>query len=173
MTSRCSAASSPGRAIAGAVRGRRAAQHRRPPRGHLSRAAHYICTRLLAARSAARIPRRASSNDAAELLATRDANWEARLVAYWQARDHFLELGRNVRPAPDVREMLAQVREPLLSVLRISPDFRPAYDPLLRMAYGIAPRDAGMARELLAQLVREQPDRPEAAEAMRELGPSP
>ena len=34
--------------------------------------------------------------------------------------------------------MLAQVREPLLSVLRISPDFRPAYDPLLSMAAALA-----------------------------------
>jgi spermidine synthase len=108
-------------------------------------------------------------NDPAELLATRDANWEPRLVAYWQARDRYLELGRDVRPTMDVREMLAQVREPLLSVLHISPDFRPAYDPLLRMAFGIAPQDSSTARALLTQLVREQPERPEAAEALRAL----
>jgi len=65
------------------------------------------------------------------------------------------------------------VRAPLLSVLRISPDFRPAYDPLLRMAYGLAPSDSGAARELLAQLVREQPARPEASEALRALNASP
>ena len=89
-------------------------------------------------------------------------------------RDRLLEfLGRDVRPTPDVREMLAQVREPLLSVLHISPDFRPAYDPLLRMAFGIAPEDSGTARELLAQLVREQPERPEAAEALRTLAATP
>ena len=46
-----------------------------------------------------------------------------------------------------VDEMLAQVREPLLSVLRISPDFRPAYDPLLRMATALARGDrSGGAR---------------------------
>jgi len=108
-------------------------------------------------------------SDPDELLASRDANWEPRLVAYWQARNRYLALGRDVRPTSDVLVMLAQVRDPLLSVLHISPDFRPAYDPLLRMAYGIAPRDSGTARALLTQLVREQPARPEAAEALREL----
>ncbi|HEY6126179.1 MAG TPA: fused MFS/spermidine synthase [Steroidobacteraceae bacterium] len=112
-------------------------------------------------------------SDSTELFETRDANHEARLAAYWQARDRFLEVGRNVQPTQDVQQMLAQVRDPLLSVLHISPDFRPAYDPLLRMAYGMATRDSGAARELLALLVREQPARPEAAEALRALGASP
>lgn len=42
--------------------------------------------------------------------------------------------GRDVRPAADVRTMLVQVRALLLAVLRISLDFRPAYEPLARMA---------------------------------------
>jgi spermidine synthase len=74
-----------------------------------------------------------------------------------------------VKPTYDARAMLAQVRDPLLSVLHISPDFRPAYDPLLRMAYGIAPSDSAAARSLLTQLKEEQPARPEAAEALRAL----
>ena len=57
-----------------------------------------------------------------------------RLAAYWAARKRFIEAGRGVRPSGDVQAMLAQVRLPLLAVLRQSPDFRPAYDPLLRMA---------------------------------------
>jgi spermidine synthase len=108
----------------------------------------------------------------AELLVSSDAQWTQRLAAYWQARNRYLELGRDVRPTYDARAMLAQVREPLLSVLRISPDFRPAYDPLLRMAYGIAPSDTAAARALLTQLEREQPARPEAAEALRALDAS-
>ena len=67
------------------------------------------------------------------------------------------------------REMLAQVREPLLSVLRISPDFRPAYDPLLRMAHGISASDAAAARALFTELATLQPARAEAAEALRTL----
>ena len=51
--------------------------------------------------------------ESARATATRTGS--ARLVAYWQARDRYLELGRDVRPTFDVREMLAQVRDPLLS----------------------------------------------------------
>jgi spermidine synthase len=108
-------------------------------------------------------------NDPAELMTGGGAEWTRRLVAYWQARDRYLKLGRDVRPTPDVREMLAQVRDPLLAVLHTSPDFRPAYDPLLRMAYGIAQTDSSAARALLTRLVQEQPSRPEAAEGLRRL----
>ena len=101
-----------------------------------------------------------------------DPVWQRRLAAYWAARDRYLESGRDVRPTSDVRDMLAQVREPLLSVLQISPDFRPAYDPLLRMAQGIAASDSAAARELLAQLEHEQPARPEAREALRAMSAS-
>ncbi len=108
-----------------------------------------------------------------ELLAAGDPVWKQRLAAYWQARDRYLALGRNVRPTFDAREMLAQVQEPLLSVLTISPDFRPAYDPLLRLAHGVAASDSRAARVLFTQLARTQPARPEAAEALRALDVSP
>lgn len=109
-----------------------------------------------------------------ELLASRDhqpvdAAWGLRLAAYWAARDRFIEAGRDVRPASDVQRMLAQVREPLLSVLQVSPEFRPAYDPLLRMATALGRIDVAAARELLAELQRVQPSRPEAAQALRDL----
>lgn len=90
-------------------------------------------------------------------------DFERRLAAYWLARDHFIESGRNVRPSARVEDMLAQVREPLLSVLRISPDFRPAYDPLLAMAQALASSDVVGARELLSELSRLQPARAEAS----------
>jgi spermidine synthase len=48
------------------------------------------------------------------------------------------------------------VREPLLGVLRISPDFKPAYDPLLRMANALNERDPAAAHALLADLERVQ-----------------
>lgn len=81
-----------------------------------------------------------------------DASWKARLAAYAAARDQFLEAGRNVRASPDAARMLATVREPLLAVLRVSPDFRPAYDPLRRLAAAIAPSDPEAASALLAEL---------------------
>jgi spermidine synthase len=98
-----------------------------------------------------------------------DADWTARLRAYWSARDRFIEAGRDVRPSADVSRMLAQVREPLLGVLRTSPDFRPAYDPLLRMASALSTTDVSAARSLLTQLEATQPLRPEASEVLRSL----
>ena len=56
-----------------------------------------------------------------------------------------------------------------LDVLRISPDFRPAYDPLLRMAVALADSDPTAARTLLDELQRLQPARPEALLALRVL----
>jgi len=100
--------------------------------------------------------------------ASPDAAWPPRLAAYWAARDRFLEAGRVVQPTSDVNRMLAQVREPLLSVLRISPDFRPAYDPLLRMALFLGHSDPVASGVLLGELAQAQPARPEAAQALRQ-----
>ncbi|HJW10135.1 MAG TPA: fused MFS/spermidine synthase [Albitalea sp.] len=107
----------------------------------------------------------------AELIDTSaDAGSARRLAAYWGARKRFVAAGRAVRPAADVREMLAQVREPLLAVLRVSPEFRPAYDPLLRMAATLANSDPAAARALLRELAALQPERPEAARLAASLG---
>ena len=92
-----------------------------------------------------------------ELIESTDIGWSARLSAYWSARDRFIEVGRDVQPTADVEQMLAQVREGLLGVLRISPDFRPASDPLLRMAAALDERDPAAARALLADIARVQP----------------
>ena len=98
-----------------------------------------------------------------------DPGWADRLAAYAAARNRFIVAGRDVRPVADPQRMLEQVQAPLLDVLHISPDFRPAYDPLLRMALALAERHPGQARQLLAELARVQPRRPEAAQALREL----
>ena len=105
-----------------------------------------------------------------EVLATpAEPGGPQRVAAYWAARNRFMKIGSAVRPTADVQRMLAQVREPLLSVLRVSPDFRPAYDPLLRMAKALASTDPGAARALLTALAQAQPARPEAAQALRGL----
>ena len=65
--------------------------------------------------------------------------------------------------------MLRQVREPLLAILRESPDFRPAYDPLLRMAASLARTDPESARALLEQLDAVQPERTDARELLATL----
>lgn len=109
----------------------------------------------------------------APLDAPLDAGWAQRLDAYWRARNRFIDVGRQVQPSADVRQMLAQVGQPLLDVLAISPDFRPAYDPLLRMSLALARTDADAARSLLQTLARLQPARPEAVDALHALSASP
>jgi spermidine synthase len=74
-----------------------------------------------------------------ELLSA-PGGWSPRLAAYWAARNRFIDAGRDVEPSGDVRRMLAQVQAPLLSVLALSPDFRPAYDPLLAMSAAPGPQ---------------------------------
>jgi spermidine synthase len=105
-----------------------------------------------------------------QLLAEpRDTTFEHRLTAYWIARNRFIAAGRDVVPTSDAASMLAQVRGPLLAALRISPEFRPAYDPLFAMALDVAQTDPAAARALLVELHDAQPVRPEAAEALRRL----
>jgi spermidine synthase len=103
-----------------------------------------------------------------------EPGWNGRLHAYWAARNAFLAAGQAVRPVADVRQMLAQVQQPLLAVLRTSPDFRPAYDPLLQMASALARSDGAAARLLLGDLAELQPARPEAGAMLAGLpGPQP
>jgi spermidine synthase len=109
-------------------------------------------------------------SEPSELIAAQPGtDWARRLAAYWQARDRFIASGRDVQPSPRVQDMLAQVREPLLSVLRISPDFRPAYDPLLAMATALARSDIEGARTLLTELTQIQPARAEAPRALASI----
>lgn len=107
--------------------------------------------------------------DTSRLLHQPDQTTAARLQAYGRARDRFLAAGQGVQPSADPGRMLAQVRAPLLEVLGLSPDFRPAYDPLLRLAQAQAARDPAAARILLEELVRLQPDRGEAALALAQM----
>lgn len=105
-----------------------------------------------------------------DLLAGADQEGRRRLAAYWRARSRFIEVGAKVRPNPDARAMLAQVRAPLLDIVRMSPDFRPAYDPLLNMARALGSVDVAQAEALLEALMLAQPARAEAAIARARLG---
>jgi spermidine synthase len=110
----------------------------------------------------------------AELLeAGPDTEWAQRLSAYWRARNRFIEVGQQVKASSDLHEILSQVREPLLSVLQISPDFRPAYDPLLRMATALGRSDRAAAQALLSALEKAQPARDDARQARRALAAAP
>lgn len=110
--------------------------------------------------------------DPAELLDTADPAFEGfaqRLEDYWQARDAYLAAGVNVVPVNDVEAMLEQIADPLLTVLRTSNDFAPAYMPLLEMAYELNAHNPAGSRQLLLALEEAAPARPEAARLRREL----
>ena len=107
------------------------------------------------------------------LAAPVDVDRARRLSAYLAARQRFIAAGQEVRPTADVQQLLAQVQAPLLATLALSPDFRPAYDPLLGMARALARNDAAAARRLLTALVQAQPARPEAGLALRALVEAP
>ncbi len=96
--------------------------------------------------------------DASTLLAQPDAAVASRLTAYAHARSAYLDLGRRTTPSADPAVMLARVGPPLLAVLRLSPDFQPAAEPLRRLAQALAPRDPAAARQLLDALARIRPD---------------
>jgi spermidine synthase len=85
-----------------------------------------------------------------------------RLAGYWRARNRFLKAGVGIGQTADVRQMLSQVQKPLLSIIRESPDFDAAYDPLIGMAQRLNAINPEAAQKLLLELESANPDRPEA-----------
>jgi spermidine synthase len=81
-----------------------------------------------------------------------DQRWEERVSRYRRARNLYLQVGSKVRPVSNLQAMLQQVREPLLSVLRVSPEFRPAFGPLWNMAKALEQQDPAAGQALLAEL---------------------
>lgn len=92
-----------------------------------------------------------------------------RMAAYWSARDAFLFAGEQVVPSLDPARMAAQIQAPLLKVLKMSPEFAPAYAPLLGLARGLYARDPAAAQALLVAMAEVSPGRPEARVLYRRL----
>jgi spermidine synthase len=80
--------------------------------------------------------------------AAQATGWPQRMAAYGDARKRYLDMGRQVRPTPDPQAMLARVEAPLLEVLRGSADFRPAREPLRRLADAVQAADPEAARRV-------------------------
>lgn len=89
---------------------------------------------------------------ATELLRQpRDAEAD-RMQAYWAARRLYLAFGATVRPVADPGEMLRRVQKPLMGLLRQSPEFRPACEPLVAMADALRGSDPARAEAVTAAL---------------------
>jgi spermidine synthase len=82
-----------------------------------------------------------------------------RLDAYWSARARYIEIGLTIQPDPDPLNMLTRLREPLLEILEQSPDFTPAFDPLLSLSRSLIKTAPGVAGEVLnaLSLIRPNP----------------
>jgi len=106
--------------------------------------------------------------DPAELLAApgRDALSE-RLIAYWRARDRFLEAGAALPGDPRGSALIDAAAPGLLDALRLSPEFDPAYGPLIGMAKSLAASDRAAAMRLLREINDAAPSRGEARELLR------
>ena len=76
----------------------------------------------------------------------------ARLEAYWAARAKYLAFGMAVRPNSDPQVMLKQLYLPLLDMVTISPDFRPAFDPLLALAEAVRETDPKLSAQVKSSL---------------------
>ncbi|MCJ0763980.1 fused MFS/spermidine synthase [Variovorax terrae] len=90
--------------------------------------------------------------DAAELLRQPQGPDGLRLQAYWQVRRQYLQFGTTVRPDPDPAVMLGRVEATLLDLLRQSPEFRPACDPLIALGRALVATEPQRVRELRATL---------------------
>ena len=85
---------------------------------------------------------------AADGIASHQGADAARLEAYWAARAKYLAFGMAVRPDPDPRIMLEQLRMPLLDMVTTSPDFRPASEPLLALAEAVRETDPQLSAQV-------------------------
>ena len=116
---------------------------------------------------------RAMQPDPAELLAgapDRDA-LSARLTAYWRARNQFLEAGAALPGEPRGAALIEAASPGLIEALRLSPEFDPAYLPLMGMAKSLFNSDRAAAARLLQQIDQAAPSRKEAKELLlREFG---
>lgn len=90
-------------------------------------------------------------------------NSAQRLQTYWKARASYMALGMRVLPNPDPVVMLEQLREPLLEIMALSPEFRPAAEPLAALAQAVragAPALADQVEDSLQRARKTSPNKP-------------
>ena len=116
----------------------------------------------------------AASRPAADDILAKNAPGEAaqRLEAHWRARVSFLQTGLRLQQRGNMVEFIRQASGPLLRVVRQSPDFGAAYEPLLKMAQALGQKDRFAAMALLQELEEAAPERTEASALRRRMAGS-
>lgn len=106
--------------------------------------------------------------DPAELTTGSQADaLSGRLRDYWRARDRFLEAGAALPGDPRGKALIEAASPGLLEALRLSPEFDPAYGPLMGMARALLGSDRAAAQRLLQDIAAAAPARREAGEMLR------
>jgi spermidine synthase len=115
---------------------------------------------------------RAMRPDPAELLAKpQRAALAERLIAYWRARNLFLEAGAALPGEPRGYALVEAASPGLLAAVRFSPEFDPAYKPLIAMAQSLMASHRPEAVRLLHAIDAAAPSRREARDLLlREFG---
>ncbi|MGY3450462.1 spermidine synthase [Bradyrhizobium sp. USDA 4353] len=99
------------------------------------------------------------------------AAWDQRLQAYWQARNRFLQAGAALTGDPRGPALIAAAAPGLIEAIRLSPEFEPAYAPLISMARSLLASDRAAAEHLLQAIDAAAPSRREARELLsKEFG---
>lgn len=104
-----------------------------------------------------------------DILQVDSTRAHTRLSAYWLARDKFITAGTESARSMDPYTLLHNIEEPLLAVLKTSPDFSPAYRPLVKLAGRLSTSAPDTSRTLLQRLEQVAPDRHEATLLMQHL----
>ncbi|WP_247501398.1 spermidine synthase [Bradyrhizobium sp. 1] len=95
----------------------------------------------------------------------------ARLNAYWAARNRFLEAGASLPGEPRGVALIEAASPGLIDALRLSPEFDPAYGPLMAMARSLLGSDRAAAARLLRKINEVAPLRRGARDLLlREFG---
>ncbi|MFX8059727.1 hypothetical protein ABTK63_20575, partial [Acinetobacter baumannii] len=84
------------------------------------------------------------------------------LKAFYAARNRFLEAGASLPGDPRGRALIDAAAPGLIEALRLSPDFEPAYQPLMAMARALLDSDPAAGRALLGSIISAAPSRQEA-----------
>jgi spermidine synthase len=106
---------------------------------------------------------------APDLVKTKDVQAFQTLASYWQAREDHLRLGKRVQAEADPEKVLNQIQRPMLDILTRSPNFQPAFEPLIALASAIALSNRPRAIEVLQALRNIRPNDIEVAQAIARL----
>jgi spermidine synthase len=124
--------------------------------------------RLFAFLAASKTP---TSSATSSVVRTKDPQALQPLLAYWKAREEHLKLGKHVRAEDDPEKMLNQIQVPMLAILASSPNFQPAFEPLMALASALAPNNRTRAIEVFQALKTIRPNDSQITQAIESLKP--